>query len=189
MGDIEFPQMNKFFKLFLAFLIVFLLTTDLKAANDPIYEINLDVNNDEVRLIVDSFAPISYLPDSILYPLVLIKEDFEEALKPNQLEKIKWKIIISNKRLKEAYTLLEQNKIEPASNNILAYISSLEAIKESIDKLKTRGDMPVPVIDLENNLTTQQKILTVFYNRGIEMSSSNALKSNINLINQIKNLD
>ncbi len=154
-----------------------------------IYEVNLDINTDEVKMIVDSFAPVSHLPDSVLYPLILIKEDFEEALKPNQLEKIKWKLVISNKRLKEAYLLVEQNKIESASNNILAYISSLEAIKDSINKLKTRGDMPVPVIDLENNLTTQQKILATFYNRGMEMSSSNALKSNVELINEVKNLD
>ena len=154
-----------------------------------IYEVNLDINTDEVKMIIDSLAPVSHLPDSVLYPLILIKEDFEEALKPNQLEKIKWKLVISNKRLKEAYLLVEQNKIESASNNILAYISSLEAIKDSINKLKTRGDMPVPVIDLENNLTTQQKILATFYNRGMEMSSSNALKSNVELINEVKNLD
>ena len=71
----------------------------LLAQESEIYEIDLDVNVDDIALIVDAFAPISHLPGSPIYSLVLIKEDMEEAFKPNELEKIKWKIIISNKLL------------------------------------------------------------------------------------------
>lgn len=157
----------------------------LLAKENEVYEVNLNINNDEIEMIIDSFAPISYLPDSAVYPLVLIKEDMEEALKPNENEKVKWKIIISNKRLKEAYLLYKQNKSEEAAKNIFAYIGALNSIEDSVEKLKTREDMPVPVIDLENSLTTQQKILVFFYNSGLELSSANAIKENIDLIENL----
>ena len=160
----------------------------LLAQESEIYEIDLDVNVDDIALIVDAFAPISHLPGSPIYSLVLIKEDMEEAFKPNELEKIKWKIIISNKRLKEAYVLMNSNEKEAAKNNIFAYISSLEEIKNSITKLKSREDMPVPTIYIENNLTTQQKILTYFYNSGMEIPSSNAKKANIELLRFAKQI-
>ncbi|MBP7540903.1 MAG: hypothetical protein KA802_13360 [Saprospiraceae bacterium] len=160
----------------------------LLAQESEIYEIDLDVNVDDIALIVDAFAPISHLPGSPIYSLVLIKEDMEEAFKPNELEKIKWKIIISNKRLKEAYVLMNSNEKEAAKNNIFAYISSLEEIKNSITKLKSREDMPVPTIYIENNLTTQQKILTYFYNSGMEIPSSNAIKANIELLRFAKQI-
>ncbi len=147
-----------------------------------IYEVDLDINADDIALTVEAFAPVSHLPGSPIYSLVLIKEDMEEAFKPNELEKIKWKIIISNKRLKEAYILLNNNDQKAAENNIFAYISSLDEIKNSINKLKSREDMPVPTIHIENSLTTQQKILTYFYNSDMEIASSNAIKANIELL-------
>lgn len=158
------------------------------AQESEIYEIDLDVNVDDIALTVDAFAPISHLPGSPIYSLVLIKEDMEEAFKPNELEKIKWKIIISNKRLKEAYILMNNKEKDAAADNIFAYISSLEDIKNSIIKLKSREDMPVPTIYIENNLTTQQKILTYFYNSGMEISSSNAIKANIELLRFAKQI-
>ena len=160
----------------------------LLAQESEIYEIDLDVNVDDIALIVDAFAPISHLPGSPIYSLVLIKEDMEEAFKPNELEKIKWKIIISNKRLKEAYVLMNSNEKEAAKNDIFAYISSLEEIKNSVTKRKSRVDMPVPTIYIENNLTTQQKILTYFYNSGMEIPSSNAIKANIELLRFAKQI-
>ncbi len=174
--------MKKILILFAVFFQSLYLSNIAVAQESEIYEIDLDINSDDISLTVDSFAPISHLPGSPIYSLVLIKEDMEEAFKPNELEKIKWKIIISNKRLKEAYILMNNKQQEAAENNIFAYISSLEEIKNSITKLKSREDMPVPTIYIENNLTTQQKILTYFYNSGMEIASANAIKANIELL-------
>lgn len=164
-------------------LALCLLFVNIATVNgSEILEVNLDVNSDEVEMLIESYAPVSYLPDSPFYPLVLVKEDLEEAFKPNQLEKIKWKIIIANKRLKEAYLLYKAGDNENASKNIFAYIVSLGDIRSSVEKLRGRGDMPIPTIDLENNLTSQQKILTYLYNSGLEIPSANAIKAGIELI-------
>lgn len=171
--------------IFTSLVASLILASNVGASEKNVYEINLAVNNDEVRMLVESYAPISYLPGSPLYPFVLMKEDMEEAFRPNQIEKIKWKIVISNKRLKEAYELSKSDR-EPTAKNILAYVESLENLESSVKKLKNRGDMPIPVIDLENSLTSQQKILTYFFNQGYEMTSSNAIKANIELLKLIK---
>ncbi len=164
----------------------FFSVQNLFAQDGNIYEIDLNVNKDEVEMIIDALPPISHLPGSPFFPLVSVKEDWEETFKPNQLEKINWKIIISNKRLKESYMLFNNSNKEEAVKNIFAYIESLNEIKDSAERLKSRGDIALPRIALENNLTTQQRILTYFYNEGLEVSASNAIKANIELIGFIK---
>jgi len=171
---------NKLIIIPLALVLIFVNITSSSASE--ILEINLDINSDEVGMLIESYAPVSYLPDSPFYTFVLLKEDIEEAFKPNQLEKIKWKIIIANKRLKEAYLLYKAKDTENASKNIYAFMASLTDIKSSVEKLRGRGDMPIPTIDLENSITNHQKILTYLYNSGLEIPSANAIKAGIELI-------
>lgn len=72
----------------------------------------------------DNLAQVTYLPDSLIYPLVIIKEDILSFL--NQDDAVVNCFRLSGKRLKEAGTLYRQAKFEQANKGLIRYERQLD---------------------------------------------------------------
>ena len=77
--------------------------------------------NEETAL--NNLATVSFLPDSLFYPLVILKENILSFI--NQDDTVTNCFILSGKRLKEAVLLARQNKFTETNKSLISYEKQL----------------------------------------------------------------
>ncbi|MDO8657109.1 MAG: alpha-(1-_3)-arabinofuranosyltransferase family protein, partial [Candidatus Levybacteria bacterium] len=107
----------------------------IKPTESMIYSA-LDAADEKESL--NNLAEVKYLPDSIIYPLVIFKENISLFL--NQNDSIINCLALSGKRLKEAALLYRQNKFTETNKSFLNYGHQLDKcskIRRDIGSLKS----------------------------------------------------
>lgn len=145
------------------FLAFFLSSTSASAQNLPKVE-QWEVDESLVRL-----SPIRFLPDHPLYFLITSKEKFDHFRKPDKADKALFDAFLSGKKIKEAYLLVQKNKLAQALQSLKNYQKINKRLVEELTQATNQG---LPVFEakalLADNLERHLKIIIVLAN-----SSSN----------------
>ncbi len=102
------------------------------------------IQEDLVRL-----SPIRFLPDHPLYPLISIKEKFDHLRQPTLTKKALFDVILSGKKIKEAYLLAQKNNFSKVKDCLVKYQTVNQRLEKELDSAKNQGQK---VFDVEKIL-------------------------------------
>lgn len=148
--------MSKILSIFLSFFL-FLLAFSTTALAQEVPQAKTGV---DFETAINTLSPVRWLPDHPLYFLITLKENLQTTFQPNSERKAEWQMILSGKRLKEAYLLIQKNKINQAANALAKYEEKIGQATREIDKAKGEGRDTARLIELlSDNLRRHEAVL------------------------------
>ena len=109
----------------------------------PIYASNSynlpDAPSGKIDEALLKIVPVRFLPSSPFYFLIWAKENFNRLIKPSPLRKAEFDFVLSGKRLKEAYLLLEKNNVKNSSAALNRYSRVAEKTVDELKKAKNQS--------------------------------------------------
>ena len=127
------------------FLLLFFLTVPLSLAHTD-YQFP-SYTEGQVNEALAKTVPIRFLPSNPLYFLITVKETVSRFFRPSSLEKARFDSILSGKRLKETYLLLEKGDIKNASKSLRRYLKRLDSMNRQTEKARSQNQSVVAFID------------------------------------------
>ena len=123
-----------------SFIFVLLFTIGVLR---PIYASNSynlpDAPSGKIDEALLKIVPVRFLPSSPFYFLIWAKENFNRLIKPSPLRKAEFDFVLSGKRLKEAYLLLEKNNVKNSSAALNRYSRVAEKTVDELKKAKNQS--------------------------------------------------
>lgn len=95
---------------------------------------------------LEKTVPLRFLPSHPLYSFITIKETISRFFKPSAKERAQFDLVLSGKRLKEAYLLLNEGKISSSGKALSRYGQRLKSMTKQFEKAKAQNQ------DIENLL-------------------------------------
>jgi len=83
-------------------------------------------------------VPIRFLPNHPLYILITVKEKFSRIFQPSAANRTEFDFILSGKRLKETYLLIEADK-RKINNNLSRYSTRLASMLKQLEKARSQN--------------------------------------------------
>lgn len=118
---------------------------------------------------LNHLTPVRFLPNNPLYFLIRAKELVSRFFKPSSRERAQFDYVISSKRLREAYLLLEKGQSKESADALNSYSKTIKNLQIQLEKARTQNQDIVPVVDdLVVNLEYQETILEVIVNANID---------------------
>lgn len=91
--------------------------------------------------------PLRFLPSHPLYFLILAKETLQRFLQPSAAARAGFDLVLSGKRIKEAYLLTQSGDFENASRGLLSYSKRLDKLVFQFEKARSQNQEVVPLAD------------------------------------------
>lgn len=141
-------------------------------------------------------VPLRFLPSSPFYFLILVKEQADHFFQPSSAKRAGFDLILSGKRLKEAYELLQQDKDHLATDSLDRYNSRLLKMSENLNRARSQNQEIKPLADeIGNNLKSHEALLFAisqfvgtFNNPKLNKSFDDAVDSFVNTILLLDNI-
>ncbi|HEY5600891.1 MAG TPA: DUF5667 domain-containing protein [Patescibacteria group bacterium] len=113
------------------FLMISLFTPVVVA-----HGIQAEVDQSQIDFAFVRLSPIRYLPNHPLYPLISAKEKIQHVFKSDQIKKANFDMLLSEKRIKEAYLLNQNRKYDKAEQQLENYTKTLDKFQTTAQKAK-----------------------------------------------------
>src|SRR3990167_10406423 len=84
-------------------------------------------------------VPLRFWPSSPFYFVISLKESFSRFFKPSTVRKAEFDFVLSSKRLKEAYLLLEKNDVKNSSIAVSKYGQRAQTVASELEKAKVQN--------------------------------------------------
>lgn len=146
---VRFPLVAHKMRLLLAcsisFLLLFNLVTNNAFAHGQFSFPNVSeaqINEAQQRLV-----PLRFLPSHPLHFLILTKETLQRFLQPSAAARAGFDLVLSGKRIKEAYLLTQSGDFENTSQGLLRYSKRLDRLVFQFEKARSLGQEVVPLAD------------------------------------------
>ena len=101
----------------------------------------------QVNEALEKTVPLRFLPSNPLYFLITAKETVSRFFRPSSLEKARFDFILTGKRLKESYLLLEKGDVKNASKSLGRYSGRLDSMKRQMEKARSQNQSVVAFAD------------------------------------------
>ena len=129
----------------LFFFLLFFLTVPLSLAHTD-YQFP-SYTEGQISEALEKTVPLRFLPSHPLYFLINIKEIISRFFQPSSVEKARFDFILSGKRLKETYLLLEKGDVKNTSKSLRKYSKRLDSMKRQIEKARSQNQSVVAFTD------------------------------------------
>lgn len=142
----------------------------------------------EIDEAIAKFPPLRFLPGEPLYPLIATKENFYRFFKASALERAQFDFMLSSKRLKESFELLENGKDSKAADNFERYTEKINDLIGQINKAKSQNQDIVALGDnIAAGLEFQEHLISYFVSKDTQ-SSSDAESSFVKLVYRLEEI-
>lgn len=157
-----------------------------------------EVTEGQITGALGKIVPLRLLPGNPLHLLILTKESALRLLTPSASKRAEHDLVISGKRLKEAYLLTKKGDIKNASEALSGYSKSLDRFNKQLTKAKSQNLDVEKLIEVSADIYEAHAVLlsaiyqiregqTNGYNFNENVVRSvDSLKNSIELINLIK---
>lgn len=137
-------------------LFLFLFTNNVNAETGIIFP---EVSDGKINEAIAKTTHIRFLPSNPIYFTITLKEYFGRLFQPSASRRAEFDFILSSKRLKEAYLLLEQNNSKDASVALNKYSDRLDLMLKQISKARSQNQSMEPIFDEIADCFNYQEIL------------------------------
>lgn len=140
-------------------------------------------------------VPIRWLPSHPLYFLIQVKEIFSRAFQSSSAKRADFDFVLSGKRLKETYLLLDRGDVKRANNTLQKYSSRLTAMDTQLEKARSQNqDVAAIVAEMAEGFKNQEVLLWAISKKGpadesnFDKSLTDAQTSFIKAVFEINNI-
>jgi hypothetical protein len=110
-------------------------------------------------------APLRFLPSHPLYFFITIKETVNRMFQPSALKRAQFDLVLSGKRLKEAYLLLSKNDVKRASKSLNKYAKSMDNVTRQMEKARSQSQDVKPLVsEMAEDLRLYEILFCAIYN-------------------------
>jgi|SRR3989344_6585298 len=128
-----------------------------------------EANPGQVNEALGKIVPIRFLPSHPFYFLITTKEFFARVFRPTAEKKASFDFIVSGKRLKEAYLLLEKDDEKGTTRGLARYSRQLEKFAEQFEKTKSQNqDMTSLTMETAEGLKDHETLLIAILKKSQE---------------------
>lgn len=174
-------------KVFLiAFLLIFLFPISI-FAHDNQYPVP---TGGEINKALEVLPTGRILPDSPLYFLITTKEFFSRLFQPSAAQRAEFDFILSGKRLKESYLMLQKGESSLAVSNLLKYQKRLEIMIRQLKRARSQNqDIVKQVNKISDDLFYHQTLLLAIIARSDDESVNSAISGFKNALGEVDNIN
>lgn len=178
-------------------LVIFMLLLNLRVAlaSGPSLP---DVSEGQIQEAEGKIVPVRFLPGEPLYFAILVKEFVNKIFQPSSAKRAEFDLVLSGKRLKEAYLLVLRGDTVAASSTLDRYSQQITKMTDNLQKARSQNQEVVPAVDgMAQNMQNHEILFSAILKKtkgtksaaGLEPAFPNALKSFVKaifVINTIK---
>ena len=106
----------------------------------------------EINEAVEKLPHIRILPSNPLHFFIRVKENISRFFNASSVKRAEFDLVLSGKRLKEAYLFTEKNDVANASKSLFQYSRRLEKLTEQMEKA---GSQNQDVLELSEKIADQ----------------------------------
>jgi len=157
--------MKLFFACFI--FVVFFATSAFGQIHAVTYQDLPEVTGGQIDEALLKTVPLRFLPSSPLYFVISIKESFSRFFKPSTIRKAEFDFVLSSKRLKEAYLLLEKNDVKNSSIAVSKYGQRAQTVASELEKAKVQNqDVATAAGTIDSGLAYQLILISAIEKKG-----------------------
>lgn len=152
----------KIFSIFLGFLLFLtIFTRTVSSHNEYFFDVPTGAQVSEA---ISKTAPLRFLPTHPLYFLIKIKEKITRFAKHSAAKRAQFDVIVSGKRLKEAYLLINSGKVKAANGSLRSYADTLDRMTRELEKARSQTqDIAAIVGEAAENLRLEETLFAAIY--------------------------
>src|SRR3989344_520218 len=129
-----------------------------------------EVTGGQINEALAKTVPIRFLPSHPLYFLITLKESITRFFKPSSAERSEFDFILSGKRLKETYMLIEAGELDAALENLNRYNSRIGKMIEQLEKARSQNqDIGKQIAFISESLKNHEIFLIYFLRENDEL--------------------
>lgn len=148
----------------LLLLVLFSLKAEVFARSQRFIR---EASEGQINEALQKTVPIRFLPNQTLYFLISIKETFNRFFQPSSVKRAEFDLILSGKRLKETYLLLEKDDTKSASQNLKRYAHRIEKMIGQFEKARSQNQTVATLADLTaENLRSHEILFYAIFEKG-----------------------
>jgi len=147
----------------LAIILVIFSYSSVESAIDS--SPSATVDDGQVEEVLLHTIPIRMLPGDNLYFLITLKEKYTRFFRPSAAKRAEFDFILSEKRLKESYLLLNNGKNAKGISNLKRYQSRLSKMTFQLDKARSQNQDIAKQVELISNGFRNQEIFLLSINQ------------------------
>lgn len=119
-----------------------------------------EASEGQINEAIAKIVPIRWLPSHPLYLLIRTKETFSRFLQPSSVKRAEFDFVLSGKRLKEVYILLDRGDSKSAKKSLLRYSTKLEDVGRQLEKARSQNqDVAALVAQMADGFKYQEVLL------------------------------
>lgn len=99
----------------------------------------------QINEAVQKIVPLRFLPGHPLYLLISLKEGLNKFFQPSSAKRAKFISVLSGKRLKETYLLVENNKTDEALGNLIRYTAVNNELMSQLKRARGQNQEVSPL--------------------------------------------
>jgi len=102
----------------------------------------------QVNEALANVVPVRFLISSPFYLLISVKETVNRFFQPSAVKKAEFDMVVSGKKLKETYLLVEKGDVKNASRTLVLYSDRLDKMSKQIEKARSQNQDVTALVDL-----------------------------------------
>lgn len=124
----------------------------------------------QINEALGKIVPVRFLISNPLYLLISVKETVNRFFQPSALKKAEFDMILSGKKLKEVFLLLEKNDVANARRTLALYSSRIEKMTSQFERARSQNQEVSSLVDLmAENLRVQETLFSAIDKRWQQM--------------------
>lgn len=140
------------------FVVLSLVTYPVLAHSQKFYF--PEAGEGQISDAVGKIVPVRWLPSHQLYFLIFSKEAISRMFQSSSAKRAQFDFVLSGKRLKEVYLLLEKGDMKRANNSLMKYSSRLSAMNTQLEKARSQNqDVAAIVAEMAEGFKNQEVLL------------------------------
>lgn len=156
-----------------------------------------DVSEGQIQEAEGKIVPVRFLPGDPLYFAITAKEFVNRIFQPSSAKRSEFNLVLSGKRLKEAYLLVLKGNLSEANATLDRYGQQISEMTDNLQKARSQNQEVIPIVDqMAQNMQNHEILFSAISEKTsgakravLEPAFSNALKNFVKavfVINTIK---
>jgi len=126
----------------------------------------------QINEALQKIAPIRFLPSHPLYFLISAKENVSRFFKSSSAKKAEFDLVLSGKRLKEVYLLIEKGDLTNAAKDLIRYQKRTDKMINQLQKAKSQNqDVVTLSSSIAENFQYHEILFYAINEKGLNLAS------------------
>ena len=134
----------------------------------------------EINEAVGKLPHVRILPSNPLHFFIRVKEKVSRFFNASSVKRAEFDLVLSGKRLKEAYLFTEKNDVANASKSLSQYSNRLEKLTEQMEKARSQNQVVVELSEkIADELALQERLLYAISQKSQDYQNSYNFDDNL----------